>query len=106
LSGVVSADGARLDAAASDNTLVIVDFWAPWCVQCKAMTGIVERLAAALDKRATVLTIDTEAYPAVAERYEVQTLPSILLLRRGEVRRRITGFKRLPAILEELRGEI
>jgi thioredoxin len=106
MSGVIAADQAALDDAAATGEAVIVDFWAPWCSQCRAMAGTIERLAPEVQGRASVLTVNTEAHPEIAERFNVQTLPAILLLHNGEVRRRINGFKRLPAILEELRGAL
>jgi len=106
VSGVIEADQETLDSVAAGDAAVIVEFWAPWCTQCKAMGGIVERLAASMAERAPVLTLNVESHPAVAERYHVETLPAILLLRGGEVHRRITGFKRLPALLAELRGAL
>jgi thioredoxin 1 len=106
MSEVTPADQAALDAAAVAGSTLIVDFWAPWCSQCKAMAGTIERLAPEVEGRASVVTVNTEAHPGIADRYDVQSLPTILVLRAGEVQRRIHGFKRLPAILEELRGAL
>jgi thioredoxin 1 len=106
VSGVAAADQTTLDEAATTGETMIVDFWAPWCSQCKAMSGIIERLAPEVEGRASVVTVNTETHPEVADRYDVQSLPAILVLRDGEVQRRLNGFKRLPAILEELRGAL
>ena len=70
--------------------LVMVDFWAPWCVPCEKVSPIVEALAAeypALRVRA----LDVDAHPVSAARHAVLSLPTLLLFRDGAEVERLTG---------------
>jgi len=103
---VREADEQELSRAIDEGGAIVVDFWAPWCAQCLAMRGVVDRLADNLDARARVLTVNVEAHPNAAEAHDVKSLPALLLFRDGALRERLDGFQRLPVIMERLRGHL
>ena len=89
-------DGARhITADTIDATLtsgpVLLDFWAPWCVPCKAIAPMIDELAREMSGRATVGKINVEAEPAVAERFGVKALPSLLFIKDGKVVETLVG---------------
>ncbi len=84
------------------ETPVLVDFWAEWCGPCRAMGPVLEKLA---DEKAGVLkvvTLDVQANPDLAARYEVINLPSFLLFVGGEMRERLRGAMPAARIMQQI----
>ncbi|MBM3674460.1 MAG: thioredoxin [Actinobacteria bacterium] len=81
---------------------VIVDFWAPWCVPCKQVGPIVEQIALMREGSYKVVKIDIDQEPALAQQYEVQSIPLIALFRDGRLERRSLGAKPRPQLEAEL----
>ncbi len=70
---------------------VLVDVWAPWCLPCKRVDPIVRQLAEELGGRLVVAKLNADEAPRVASRYEILSLPTLLLFDGGEPVARITG---------------
>uniref|UniRef100_A0A0D6R1X1 Thioredoxin domain-containing protein n=1 Tax=Araucaria cunninghamii TaxID=56994 RepID=A0A0D6R1X1_ARACU len=74
---------------------VLVDFYATWCGPCQYMVPILEDVGRRLKDKIRVVKIDTEKYPSIASRYDVQALPTFILFRNGQPFDRFEGA--LPA---------
>ena len=72
---------------------VVVDFWAPWCGPCHAVTGLLEKLEAQHDGKADFVKVNVDDNIATASRYEVLTLPTTILFSGGEPRATVTGAR-------------
>jgi thioredoxin len=81
---------------------VLVDFWAEWCGPCRTVSPAIERLAREYAGRVLTVKVNVDRKPNVAQAYEIQGIPTIMLFWRGEPRMRLTGAYPYEAILQNL----
>lgn len=86
------------DSVLGSATPVLVDFWAPWCIPCRKVTPIVENLADELSGRLVVGTINADDAPRVSGRYEVLSLPTLLLFAGGSEVARVVGVPKIDKL--------
>ena len=78
---------------------VLVDFSAEWCGPCKMIAPILDQVAAEFNGRLKVVKIDVDQQPALAQRYRIQSLPTLLYLVKGEVQNQTVGAASKKAIV-------
>ena len=76
------------------NAPVVVDFWAPWCRPCLAVTPIFAQLAEDSAGRVVFAKLNIDAHPVVAARYGVLSLPTAILFEDGEPKSTLVGVHR------------
>ena len=80
---------------------VLVDFWAPWCGPCQMVLPIVEEIAAERPD-IKVCKINVDENPELAKRFRVMSIPTLVVLEKGEILERSVGAKPKEAILDML----
>lgn len=76
---------ANLDKQISGGDLpVVVDFWAPWCAPCLAMAPFFETVARQLEPAIRFAKLNTEDQPAPAARFNIRSIPTLIVFRRGK----------------------
>ncbi|MBP3586213.1 MAG: thioredoxin [Paludibacteraceae bacterium] len=85
---------ANIKALLAENSILVVDFWAPWCGPCKMMLPVVEELAAEYEGRVPVGKLNVDENPDTCEEYGIMSIPTLLFFKNGELVERIVGAAR------------
>jgi len=83
---------------------VLVDFWAEWCPPCRLLAPTFERLAANYGNEINFAQVNVDEYPELASQYDIRSIPTLLLLRQGEVLEQLVGarpYQALARILDQ-----
>tara|TARA_B100000508_G_scaffold65892_1_gene51661 strand:+ start:64 stop:390 length:327 start_codon:yes stop_codon:yes gene_type:complete len=81
---------------------VLVDFWAEWCGPCKLIAPILEEIAAEQAGSIRIAKVNVDEAPDLARRFEVMSIPTLILFDAGVPAKRMVGAKGKPQLLEEL----
>ncbi|MDR3143939.1 MAG: thioredoxin [Puniceicoccales bacterium] len=85
-------DGTNFDDALRQSPIVVVDFWAPWCGPCRAMSPVIEQVADEIGQLALVAKINIDDAPDLAERFDVMSIPTVIFFKQGNEVKRTSGM--------------
>jgi thioredoxin 1 len=90
------------EAVENSGRPVLVDFWAPWCGPCRMIAPIVDELATEMEGTLVVGKLNVDENQAIAAKYGVMSIPTLLVFKNGQPVERIVGF----APKKELKAKI
>jgi thioredoxin 1 len=85
------SDGSFDQEVLQSDVPVLIDFWAPWCGPCKAISPVVEELAGEYQGRLKVVKMNVDDNPQTPSRYGVRGIPNLILFKGGQVADQIVG---------------
>ena len=101
--GILTLTDSTFDESiGAADTPVLIDFWAEWCGPCKMITPVLEDIAKEHAGRIQIAKLNVDDNPNIARRFEVMSIPTLLVISDGEVKKRLVGAKGKPQLLEEL----
>ena len=92
----------QFEAELAKPGVLVVDFWASWCMPCKMLAPVIDRLAAEYQGRATVGKVDVDEESALAARYNVQSIPYVAIFKDGRLIHSLVGVRPYEAFTQEL----
>ena len=105
MKATIEINEANFEREVLKSTLpVLVDFWAEWCGPCKMLAPVLDEIATEQADRAKIAKINVDNNPALAARFGIQSIPTLLYFAGGEVRHQIVGVVAKKAILSKLEG--
>ena len=94
------------DIADHSKVPVLVDLWAPWCGPCRMVSPALERLAHSFAGRLKLVKVNVDDSPALSQRFEARSIPTLLLLREGQIVARQIGAAPESALRTWLDGAL
>lgn len=89
---LLKATDANFDEQIKEG-VSLVDFWAPWCGPCKMIAPVLEDLAKDVEGKANIVKLDVDENQATAAKYEVMSIPTLIVFKDGEAVDKVVGFQ-------------
>ncbi|HVN51449.1 MAG TPA: thioredoxin [Acidimicrobiales bacterium] len=101
--GIVTLSDSTFDeSVGSSNVPVVVDFWAEWCGPCKMIAPVLEDIAKEHDGKVTIAKLNVDENPDVTRRFDVMSIPTLIVFQDGAPKKRLVGAKGKAQLLQEL----
>lgn len=94
----------KFDELINSDTPVLVDFWADWCGPCHMLAPVIKEVASDLSGKVKVIKIDVDKNQAIAGKYQIRSIPTMILFRNGNPIWRQSGVLTKEQILQSIKS--
>ena len=95
-------DATFTDEVLNSEDTIMVDFWAEWCGPCRAVSPILDQIAAENSDKIKIVKLNVDDNPQTAMKYQITSIPAMKVFKGGELVKTIIGAKPKPAIEADL----
>lgn len=81
------------EEVANSNSIVVVDFWAPWCGPCKMLSPVIEELAKEMGKEVKFAKVNVDENPMISSKYRIASIPTVMVFSKDTVKETMVGFR-------------
>ncbi|MGH8974753.1 MAG: thioredoxin [Acidimicrobiia bacterium] len=100
---IITCTDALFDETVNGSEVpVLVDFWAEWCGPCKMIAPVLEEIAREHPGKITIVKLNVDDNPDTARRYEVMSIPTLMLFNKGSLEKRLVGARSKSQLMAEL----
>jgi len=86
------------------NKIVLIDFWANWCAPCRMMAPVLNEVASELEGNLYVGKVNIEQYQSLADKYNIRSIPTLILLKNGVEVNRFVGIKNKEFLIKQIQS--
>jgi thioredoxin 1 len=94
-------DDSNFDSATAKG-VALIDFWAEWCGPCRMLGPVVEEIAKEIGNKAVIAKVDVDKAQGLAQKFSVRSIPSIFILKDGQVVQHFIGVKDKKTLLDAI----
>ena len=106
MANVITGTSENFDAILAGDKPVFVDFWATWCGPCRMVGPFVEQLADEFDGQVTFVKVDVDEEPDLARRYQIYSIPNMIIFKDGEIVEQIVGARPKAMLSDAIKGTL
>jgi len=78
---------------ANSDSIVVVDFWAPWCGPCRMLSPVIEELAKEMGKEVKFAKVNVDENPMISSKYRIASIPTVMVFSKDTVKETMVGFR-------------
>jgi thioredoxin 1 len=102
---VLHTNAGSFDKVINQDIPVLVDFWAPWCGPCKMLGPVLEEAEKEVAGKAVIAKVNVDEEPDLAQRFNVSSIPTMIIFKKGEAVDRVVGFTKKEKIVSLLEAK-
>ena len=94
------------DEVLNADVPVLVDFWAEWCMPCKMLSPVIDKLADQYQGKAKIGKVDTDSNRNIAVQYGISAIPTLMIFKQGQLVKRLVGMQDIRSLAAALDAQL